>query len=255
MDRRDRCRGSRSLHRPRRRGDGPTTSGTSMSAIPSAPQARGWTPDRWVDPVQQSIGPAGAGMDRSACGHGICSIDRPRRRGDGPRVVLPGDVQGESAPQARGWTACRSAGRRPGGIGPAGAGMDPTGHAAYAANCNRPRRRGDGPTSGCSCSLSIRSALQARGWTNHVGYLDVGDSIGPAGAGMDPRSLGRPSAAEHRPRRRRDGPLPAECPGSWYTSAPQARGWTVLMGDLLVGNGSGATASPRRGRRGSSSRG
>src|SRR5699024_7180010 len=97
--------------------------------------------------------------------------------------------------------------RRSTRIGPAGAGMDPPVGLPKRKEDHRPRRRGDGPERPMPRITFASSAPQARGWTNHVGYLDVGDSIGPAGAGMDPRSLGRPSAAEHRPRRRGDGPL------------------------------------------------
>src|SRR5699024_1558784 len=185
---------------------GPPIAGSTQCSRASAPQARGWTARHAVTGFVPLIGPAGAGMDRVSFCRATSRGNRPRKRGDGPRVVLPGDVQGESAPQARGWTRPDTPHTRPIAIGPAGAGMDPRQDAPAPSPSDRPCRRGDGPTTSGTSMSAIPSAPQARGWTPDRWVDPVQQSIGPAGAGMDPYQRSAQGRGTHRPRRRGDGP-------------------------------------------------
>ena len=93
-----------SISFPRRRGDGPEMNADERRRFWFPPQARGWTLHEDTGVLHYTVSPAGAGMDRSSC---IATAPRhcfPRRRGDGPVVVLMRGGEERFPPQARGWT-------------------------------------------------------------------------------------------------------------------------------------------------------
>ena len=101
-------RGLRVAAAPRARGDGPVRRGQGKGEVACSPRTRGWTP-------------------RSSC----CAALRPHPPSCSPRT--------------RGWTHSQGAGREPGTLLPAHAGMDPSQARRRAAGAAAPRARGDGP--------------------------------------------------------------------------------------------------------------
>ena len=109
---------------PRRRGDGPRSSGLPYASSSFPPQARGWTPPPGTDRLPTRVSPAGAGMDLRGIAAPGAAGRFPRRRGDGPPPIQPRNGRHPFPPQARGWTRRRWAAFAAAAVSPAGAGMD-----------------------------------------------------------------------------------------------------------------------------------
>ena len=161
-----RRRGSQDTGRfPRRRGDGPLAATWGTIAFPFPPQARGWTETVFPQADASQVSPAGAGMDLLEAQPHNASPGFPRRRGDGPFVLVNTAPSSAFPPQARGWTleSQRVSVGTP--VSPAGAGMD----RGFSPDAGRsscfPRRRGDGPFRRRFSCCPFRFPPQARGWT------------------------------------------------------------------------------------------
>src|SRR5437868_4086263 len=99
-----RLRSASVTHRPRARGDGPTTADSLKAALESAPRTRGWSYLSWAQDAGARIGPAHAGMVPGRGRTRRSPADRPRARGDGPALRLENDQAARSAPRTRGWS-------------------------------------------------------------------------------------------------------------------------------------------------------
>src|SRR3546814_10282247 len=72
---------------PRTRGDGPSSSAASTSALRAPPHPRGWTRRPPACTSASAGSPAPAGMDRRGCSLTGTPDGLPRTRGDGPREI------------------------------------------------------------------------------------------------------------------------------------------------------------------------
>ncbi len=109
---------------PRRRGDGPQVASRFGVSKRFPPQARGWTFGEPPRRVRQLVSPAGAGMDPPIDIPGTARRSFPRRRGDGPPLMLKPPRSKRFPPQARGWTLSPRPWPASPFVSPAGAGMD-----------------------------------------------------------------------------------------------------------------------------------
>jgi len=134
---------------------------------------------------------------------------------------------GKSAPHARGWSPRYVWLVHPEPVGPARAGMVLRGHRDVRRSVGRPRTRGDGPYGDCMRERTQRSAPHARGWSRRSADLAGQIGVGPARAGMVPRSAPACGRSGRRPRTRGDGPRPAQRLIGGRLSAPHARGWSL----------------------------
>ena len=212
---------------PRRRGDGPQTVDDPGANATFPPQARGWTTPRRAEPSRMLVSPAGAGMDRGLRPGGRVPGCFPRRRGDGPLMIVCGRIEGAFPPQARGWTHRMPGGQRRQLVSPAGAGMDLRRIAGTLSARCFPRRRGDGPSESLPAFAAISFPPQARGWTSKASRNPPAASVSPAGAGMDHGWACRSERHRGFPRRRGDGPLALRHLALRREFPPQARGWTA----------------------------
>ncbi len=131
-----------------------------------SPQARGWS-HRHGDPYRRWVLlPAGAGMVPARIFRRMRLWAAPRRRGDGPLLVVIEEGRQICSPQARGWS-------------PPGRDRDPRQPAA-------PRRRGDGPLRASRRARSRLCSPQARGRSLADHGRAVGALLLPAPAGMPP---------------------------------------------------------------------
>ncbi len=139
------CPPARGRGRPRTRGDGPGDTDEEDDRKRSAPHPRGWSPVERTSPVGRRVGPAPAGMVRSARRTRRARTDRPRTRGDGPATTRSPSSVFPSAPHPRGWS---TRDRDPDAVHPAGpapAGMVRTTWRPGPARWCRPCTGGDGP--------------------------------------------------------------------------------------------------------------
>ena len=171
---------------PRRRGDGPWQKSKTWEEALFPPQARGWTPGGGPPRAEKAVSPAGAGMDRGDGFPPALSPGFPRRRGDGPKKAARKKAARKFPPQARGWTSSIHDRNDRDSVSPAGAGMDPPRTTTRPPGAGFPRRRGDGPQTGCGAEPASRFPPQARGWTLDRRLREQDHPVSPAGAGMDP---------------------------------------------------------------------
>ncbi|SUP27225.1 Uncharacterised protein [Streptomyces griseus] len=146
------------LCRPRTRGDAPPGADVEATLLRSAPHPRGCSRTGLVVRPSGPVGPAPAGMLPAPSTHHRPSGRRPRTRGDAPckqRMPQGGHM---SAPHPRGCSLGAPAGRRPGRVGPAPAGMLPSRARSTGSSARRPRTRGDAPTSPLDGDTIRRSA-------------------------------------------------------------------------------------------------
>ncbi len=215
--------------RPRACGDGPTYGECACGCGESAPRLRGWSSGAHHPGSRRPVGPAPAGMVRSASAKKPSAARRPRACGDGPRVRPEGRLLLRSAPRLRGWSELVLAVDMRWHVGPAPAGMV-RGHPAGRRGApSRPRACGDGPWPGIAHHDSETSAPRLRGWSAARAAAAEDPRVGPAPAGMVPRfakSLGKSS---RRPRACGDGPVDADAKGAVGESAPRLRGWSVIF--------------------------
>ncbi len=171
------------------------------------------------------VGPAHAGMVRSIRARGSGPLGRPRARGDGSGVGTSADGNGLSAPRTRGWFRAGRDTPGPGGVGPAHAGMVPVFLADLAPDISRPRARGDGSQRDCTGVRTFPSAPRTRGWFGDRLPVRGGRDVGPAHAGMVPRTGPRRGRSRCRPRARGDGSVEHVEYVEHARSAPRTRGW------------------------------
>ena len=186
MDLGSRCPSPPSPGFPRRRGDGPLALNGSERLMGFSPQARGWTMSDLSLHRVPPVFPAGAGMDLVAGNQRRRRRRFPRRRGDGPPLVVGRCSRHQFSPQARGWTVEESALLLTLVVFPAGAGMDPYLLIPEPLLQSFPRRRGDGPALKDRTEAIEQFSPQARGWTSEFRRLRSRRRVFPAGAGMDP---------------------------------------------------------------------
>ena len=191
---------------PRRRGDGPDRWRGACICESFPPQARGWTVAAVHGAVRLQVSPAGAGMDRMRRRRPHPRRRFPRRRGDGPQVVVEVVAVIGFPPQARGWTLNRRRKASRVVVSPAGAGMDRRQVVSLEIAGCFPRRRGDGPGPVGAAERLVEFPPQARGWTAGVDDLPGCPGVSPAGAGMDPDPGVEAGVGRRFPRRRGDGP-------------------------------------------------
>ncbi len=79
---------SRDYWLPRKRGDGPMESQLLTELHPAPPQTRGWTRSKARTTHTGSGSPANAGMDLSSLETSDHLSWLPRKRGDGPHIVI-----------------------------------------------------------------------------------------------------------------------------------------------------------------------
>ena len=233
---------------PRTRGDGPSSSIDSATAVRDSPHARGWTLEVAMSPSCARGFPARAGMDHRDKARKKLDTRIPRTRGDGPLDAAAARTAQADSPHARGWTLHRGGGDRPGRGFPARAGMDRDDPAPAADRGRIPRTRGDGPTARPSALARGRDSPHARGWTRAVRSPPRAPRGFPARAGMDPRRCRTPCAPGRIPRTRGDGPSAARACIRLFGDSPHARGWTRVMVEEfrgLVGFPARAGMDPR----------
>ena len=187
--------------RPRGRGDVPLQGDTIEIAFQSAPRTRGCSAVRTCLFSAVSVGPADAGMFPTCCPCPPPWPHRPLGRGDVPwypsfKAIIDGSARGRgdvpyviltawhlpsSASRTRGCSRARDrAGSRP-HVGPADAGMFPSGPAGPRRCYGRPCGRGDVPLKAELAMPESMSAPQTRGCSLLQGDVLADLLVGPRG--------------------------------------------------------------------------
>ncbi len=174
--------------RPRTRGDAPTDEMKKRGVHMSAPHPRGCSDRRRGRGPGHLVGPAPAGMLPRRGTRSASASCRPRTRGDAPMMWGLSSSRSMSAPHPRGRSG-------PGGyaptaypVGPAPAGMLRRSGLPWCRSFRRPRTRGDAPLRTGRGSSSSRSAPHPRGCSPPSDRAARLVRVGPAPAGMLPRS-------------------------------------------------------------------
>ncbi len=173
----------------------------------------------------EPVGPAHAGMVPRVGGSGGSALGRPRARGDGSPGITEHARIDVSAPRTRGWFPSAVGQLRATPVGPAHAGMVLRSRSGCVPIRRRPRARGDGSFSIADEPCASWSAPRTRGWFFLLRRRRRSCSVGPAHAGMVPRTDPARPGHRRRPRARGDGSF---SPRPWDTlrvSAPRTRGW------------------------------
>ncbi len=149
--------------RPRTRGDLPCTARAHDAGSLSSPHARGSSclTSLWLVPIW--VVPARAGIFPGSSGPRVAGRRRPRTRGDLPSSGPRGLSSISSSPHARGSSELLPAGRVPGDVVPARAGIFRRAAAGPAPELCRPRTRGDLPRGGTEDITLEMSSPHARG--------------------------------------------------------------------------------------------
>ncbi|CNG21764.1 Uncharacterised protein [Mycobacterium tuberculosis] len=137
-----------------------------------------------------------------------------------------------SAPRTRGWFPLMRLPEPFHPVGPAHAGMVRSIRARGSGPLGRPRARGDGSQRDCTGVRTFPSAPRTRGWFGDRLPVRGGRDVGPAHAGMVPRTGPRRGRSRCRPRARGDGSSPPAPSPDAAWSAPRTRGW--FLDDLRV---------------------
>ncbi len=188
MVRRRRRASSRSVRRPRTRGDGPTRRRSKRRRRSSTPHPRGWSGSRTAPSARPEVDPAPAGMVRTPPLRWCTPPGRPRTRGDGP--TQPHNPPPKPPTYRRPRTR---------GDGPRWRHHEPL-------IGRRPRTRGDGPQYNEMWSAGGWSTPHPRGWSSDDQRLHPAGQVDPAPAGMVRSASCREHCTTSRPRTRGDGP-------------------------------------------------
>ena len=154
---------------PHRRGDGPQQPRARPQPGQCSPQAWGWPVRGSVALPPFCVFPTGVGMARVTRTSSRLGRSVPHRRGDGP-CAPPWPVWTPAcSPQAWGWPALCSDGRRALHVFPTGVGMARRAARPGRRGTSVPHRRGDGPRAAPPCWGSCLCSPQAWGWPVDTG--------------------------------------------------------------------------------------
>ncbi len=192
--------------RPRTRGDAPCQRCSSAHTYASAPHPRGCSRRVPGRRLGRHVGPAPAGMLRTACSARAPATSRPRTRGDAPAGRDAGTAHAKSAPHPRGCSLVDAPHVGQGGVGPAPAGMLPPAYRQRPGPSSRPRTRGDAPNPAREIISAYASAPHPRGCSGRGGGAARVVGVGPAPAGMLRGKGGILPEPLSRPRTRGDAP-------------------------------------------------
>ena len=236
---------------PRTRGDGPLALDEWGIWSSAPPHTRGWTRSTAPRGQRSPGSPAHAGMDPETPSSSSTSRRLPRTRGDGPPLLMSGDVTFRAPPHTRGWTRARIPSESLRRGSPAHAGMDPRQDVHRYPARRLPRTRGDGPEGEHAVIHTVRAPPHTRGWTRHRAPARVSGQGSPAHAGMDLVNLEPFLALARLPRTRGDGPFWDLEDATRREAPPHTRGWTPQAPSAAAaapGSPAHAGMDPRRSR-------
>ncbi len=222
--RRSATRSAAATSRPRARGGCSPDGSKETAGQASAPRSRGLLRRQRQRDRERPVGPALAGVAPGRGPSPSARRCRPRARGGCSEGYMCTGCHTLSAPRSRGLLPHPTGGRAAAHVGPALAGVARDGGTLRRRRARRPRARG-----GCSLLMhcwAVRSpsAPRSRGLLPHHPRHRQAPAVGPALAGVAPRSLTKRAERGGRPRARGGcSGLPEAYQGR-ALSAPRSRG-------------------------------
>ncbi len=194
--------------RPRASGGGSTRPAAVRPVGGSAPRQRGWFAPRPARRDVVPVGPAPAGVVPAPPCTARRRARRPRASGGGSASEHRARLDRPSAPRQRGWFAWTMGVHGLGLVGPAPAGVVLQNLSHRHPSTCRPRASGGGSFGAQAYLQVMSSAPRQRGWfVPHVRF-DVHPNVGPAPAGVVPRSASGSGRPDSRPRASGGGSRP-----------------------------------------------
>ncbi len=212
---------------PHPRGDGPSSSSSTMPTSWFSPPAWGWSAGRNTHMTDSPVLPTRVGMVRPSAMPAWRPAGSPHPRGDGPLMGKSVEVVVEFSPPAWGWSenkVCDFFQKR---VLPTRVGMVRAAGAHTRSSTSSPHPRGDGPENFRGRGRHLWFSPPAWGWSATIRVGSRRLLVLPTRVGMV-----RPGKTEryenHRsPHPRGDGPISSECKSDSDEFSPPAWGWSA----------------------------